>query len=703
VQPVSRDQPVTFTADNVVYDQDSAIVTATGHVEAWQNDHVLRADKVTFDRNTNVAAATGHVVLMEPDGQVVFADYAELTQGMRDGVLRGMRAVLAENGKLAANGGRRTEGQINELSRVVYSTCNLCAKDPTKPPLWQLRAYAAVQDVANKRIEYEDAVIDIYGIPVLYLPYFAHPDPSVKRQSGFLVPGAGQSSYLGPYVRVPYYLVLNDQSDVTFAPTIAVKSGPQVEYEYRQRFNDGNMTIDGSVAYDEGHAQEHIFAKGDFTYNDTWRYGFNINEATSANYLRDFNVPNNPGSNVLSSQIFGEGFGQGAYAKLDLRSYQGLNSAVVDAKLPFVLPRYQYSYFGQPDAWGGRISVDAGAFNILRRQGVNDQRANVNVNWERPAIGAFGEVYKTTLHVDSELYNGFDLNQQPDYLKVGQASTARAQPSGAVEVRWPLLRTGQGGSSQLIEPIAQIVVAPNTGGGGYTRVPNEDSLTVEFTDQNLFALNRFPGIDRQEGGIRTNVGLHSAWNFAFGKIDTLIGQSYREHPDDTFGLLYGPATGLNHHMSDIVTRATYTPGPLFDITARGRIDPHNGDLHYAEALSNVGPSVFRLNAGYVYTSYNPYYSLDQPPQVNPFSPRNEVNLGMNSRVGPFRLSANARRDLQTSSMVAVSADAAYEDECFVFDVRFYRRYVSINGDHGDTSVLFLITLKTVGSFGFHGS
>ena len=545
-------------------------------------------------------------------------------------------------------------------------------------------------------------MLDIYGVPVLYLPYFSNPDPSAKRQSGFLVPNFGNSSHLGEYLRVPYYLVINDQSDIVLAPEVVTRTGPQLAYEYRQRFNDGKMTIDGSVAYDEGKPQGHVFAQGLFTWNETWRYGFNINVASSANYLRDFSVPNNPGSNVLASQIFAEGFGQGAYARLDVRGYQGLNSAVDDAKLPFVLPRYQYSYFGQPDDWGGRLSVDAGAFNIVRRLGVNDERANLSLNWERPAIGAFGEVYKATLHVDSEAYNAYDLNQQPDYATVDRATAARAQPTGAVEVRWPLSRDITGGS-QLIEPIAQLVVAPNTGGNGYSKVPNEDSLVADFTDQNLFALNRFPGIDRQEGGVRANLGLHGTWYFPGGAIDTLVGQSYREHPDDTFGPVFGPATGLDRRVSDVVARATYTPGPFFDITARTRIDHRNGDVHLAEAISSVGVPVFRVSGGYIYTSYNPYYSLDTPPEVNPLSPRNEVTLGVSSKVGPFRVSANARRDLQTSSMVTVGADATYEDECFIFDVKLYRRYVSINGDSGNTTVLFQITLKTIGTFGFHGS
>ena len=155
-QPSSR-EPVTFRADQVQYDRTNNLVIATGHVEAWQNGHVLRADKVVFDRTTGTAAATGHVVLMETDGEVMFADYAELSQDMKDGVLKDMRALLAENGKLAANGARRTGGEINELSRVVYSPCNLCKKDPTRPPLWQITAYSGVQDLEHKRDEYYDA------------------------------------------------------------------------------------------------------------------------------------------------------------------------------------------------------------------------------------------------------------------------------------------------------------------------------------------------------------------------------------------------------------------------------------------------------------------------------------------------------------------------------------------------------------------
>ena len=203
-QPLSGNEPVTFQADSVSYDKEHGIVSADGHVEAWQNDHVLRADRVTFDRNTNVAAAYGHVVIVEPDGQVLFADYAELTEGMRSGVLTGMRALLAQNGRLAANGARRTDGKLNEMSRGLYSTCNVCAEHPEEAPLWDLRAHLLTQDLENKRIEYRDAYLDLSTVFLSSIfPYFSN-SRSVGEagRPGLLSfqASASPTSHLGSYV-----------------------------------------------------------------------------------------------------------------------------------------------------------------------------------------------------------------------------------------------------------------------------------------------------------------------------------------------------------------------------------------------------------------------------------------------------------------------------------------------------------------------
>ena len=133
-------QPVTFRADRIEYNQKSNIVTLSGHVEAWQAGHVLFADHVLYDRNTNISDAIGHVVLISPDGQVVYSDYAELSRDMTNGIMKSMNVTLPSNAKLAANGARRTEGKLNELSHAVYTACEVCLKHPKSYPLWQIRA-----------------------------------------------------------------------------------------------------------------------------------------------------------------------------------------------------------------------------------------------------------------------------------------------------------------------------------------------------------------------------------------------------------------------------------------------------------------------------------------------------------------------------------------------------------------------------------
>jgi len=691
-QPLTKTDPVTFTADRVEYDRDNAIVSASGNVEAWQNDNVVRADKIVFDRNTNVAAATGNVVMVQPDGQVLFSDYAELTEGLRDGVLRGMRAILAENGKLVANGARRTQGTINEMSRAVYSTCNLCATDPSKPPLWQLRARSAVQDGQNKRIEYRDVVLDIYGVPVGYFPYFWHADPSVRRASGFLVPSFGQSKNLGVFLAAPYFWALNDVSDVTITPTLSSQQYGNLNFQYRRRFNDGTLDIDTGFGRDLGKLEADIFARGRFAYDDTWRYGFDIDRATSSRYLRDYRVNNR--ADVLTSRIYVEGFGTGAYTKLDSIAYQGLVDSVKQSRLPYVLPRYEYSFFGEPDALGGRLSFDTQNFNVLRQVGTNTQRASATLNWQRPFAGAFGEVYGLTLQADTAAYAATSLNQNPNFAGNGSAETARAHPQVAIDVRWPLVRDGWG--TQLIEPRVQLVAGPNTGGSRNQRIPNEDSLDFEFTDQNLFSLNRFPGIDRLEGGIRANVALHLNWTIGDAQVDGLVGQSFRSRRDDTFPV----GSGLERRASDIVTRTTVSPTPWFDLTGRTRLDNRTGNVRFADAIGTAGTPLLRVSGGYIYSAVNPYFLYDQPTiPASYFRHRNEATVSASTQFDKYRASAYVRRDLELAKLSAAGVHATYEDECFVFDVSYNRRYTSLNGDNGASSILFQLTFKTVGQFG----
>ena len=708
VAPADRDAPVYYQADRVEYDRERGVVTLTGKVEFWQGERMLLADKVTYNRETGVAAAIGGVVLLEPDGQTVFADYAELTQGMKDGVMAGMRAILAENGRLAANGVRRTEGRVNELSRVVYSTCDLCPSDPKRAPLWQLRAREAIQDKDNKRIEYRDAVLDLFGIPVLYAPFLAHPDPTEKRASGFLVPGFGYSKRLGAYGTVPYFWAIDGSSDATITPMVASRNGPALDVEYRRRFNNGRLTIDSSVARFDGGggagaragAAGHVFAKGLFAIDDTWRWGFDLNRASSLRYMRDFRVQN--WAPVLATQIYLEGFGQGSYTRLDARTYQGLASTVIARRLPLIAPFYQYSFAGEPDRLGGRIGLDVDLLSIMRTEGSSTRRARLSASWERPQIDRLGGVWNLMLRLDSAAYAANQFDQLPNFGAIRQTQASQAMPTMALNWRFPLVRRAGDWGTQVIEPILQVAASPR--GASYlrsrVRIPNEDSFDFEFSEANLFALNRFPGVDRLEGGVRAAGALRGAWTFPSGaKLEGLVGQSWRLQRDTAFPA----ATGLRDTASDIVSKVAFTPASWLDLTSRQRFDRKSFQPRFADALVSVGTERLRVTGGYIYTTSNPFLMFDSAAGLTATTkPRNEGTASVAARVNEFwRVSAYARRDVQSGKGVSDGMRLTYEDECFVFDVSLSRRHTSINDDRGATLLLFQVTFKTVGQFGFN--
>ncbi len=124
----------------------------------------------------------------------------------------------------------------------------------------------------------------------------------------------------------------------------------------------------------------------------------------------------------------------------------------------------------------------------------------------------------------------------------------------------------------------------------------------------------------------------------------------------------------------------------------------------AAAVATAGVDRLRVSAGYIYTNFNPYTYYSQappPPAGDPYYfPRNEISLAVSSKWGAYRFNGFLRRDLATNRMIAVGGDGIYEDECFILDLRMYRRYTNINGDNGSTTVLFLLTFKTIGQFGY---
>jgi LPS-assembly protein len=694
----AQDAPVTFTAEEVEYDQNRALVTARGRVEAWQGNRVVRADEFTYDRNTGVATARGNVQLIEADGQVIFADSVVLENQFRDGVIEGLRGLLAQNGRVAANSARRTGGSVVDLSRVVYSSCNACEDDPLAPPLWQLRARSATLDQAGRQARYRDAVVEFAGVPTFWTPYLQHPAGDAPRQSGFLSPTFGVTNFLGGFVETPYYWAIDPSQELVLRPQFATRQVPNLGLEYRRRFNFGEIEAEGSLGYlngdddtPEGFAG-HIFSRGRFALDENWRAGFDFNRASSEDYLRIYRYG---ARRRLDSSVYTEGFwGPDAYARVDARIFQGLRPTDNTSLIPTVGPNVYLDWRAAPDALGGTFTFDTWNFAVFRSGGTNTQRGAFRLGYELPMTDRVGGIWTIRAQSDVASYAFTNLALAPNNSTTANDGTAaRANIRAALAWRMPFVRPAGAYGHQVIEPMLQVVGGPLT--GNQSSVPNEDSIDFEFTDATLFNLNRFYGRDRQEGGTRIDYALRAAWYFPNGGlVEGLAGASYRTQRDG--GPFYA-GSGVENRASDYVARARIMPVPWLEFLGRGRFGQENGELRSTDVTANVSlPSRTTLTAGYLYTPAVPY--------LTPFQDRNEVAFGATQQWGNWRIGGFARYDIEINRPVVITASVAYEDECFLFEARFLKRFAedpSTNSLYpANTVLLFRIGLKTIGDVGF---
>ena len=692
-----QDVPVTFTADEVQYDQNAALVVARGRVEAFQGGRILRADELTYNRNTGVATARGNVQLIEADGQVMFAESAVLSNQMRDGVLEGLRGYLLQNGRIAASGARRTDGSIFDLSRVVYSVCDPCKDDPLAPPLWQLRARTATLDRTEQQVRYRGASLEMAGVPVIWLPYLQHPDGSAPRQSGFLSPSFGITKYLGGFIETPYYWAIDESQELVLRPTTSTRVAPNLGLDYRRRFNSGELEMLSSVGYLDGRegteegVAGHIFAKGRFSLDETWRAGFDLNRASSEQYLRIYRYG---GQRVLPTTLFTEGFwGPEAFARFDARAYQGLRQTDDISRIPLVLPNIYADWESPEDSLGGRFTVDTSNFAVFRGTGTSTRRLSSRIGYALPRMDDLGGIWTLRAQTDLAAYDFEDINLAPNYATGNpNGQSAAANIRTALDWRMPFLRDGGDWGRQVIEPRIQMVTGPMT--GGQYRIPNEDSIVFDFTDANLFSLNRFSGRDRQEGGTRADLALRGAWLLPEDRqVEALVGRSFRVQED---GGPFYPYSGLQKRASDYVGRLSLRPASWLDLTGRARRDGESFAVRAYDVSTTIRP--------FEDTSFTLGYLQSPPmPYLNPVAQREEIYLGASQRLGFWRVSAFTRQDLQLNRPVATGLSALYEDECFIFETRFVKRYAEDPATNdlypASTMLLFRFGFKTIGDFG----
>ncbi len=701
-QETEEQEPFVVSADELVVDDVLNLVIARGNVEVAQAGRLLTADTVTYNPRSGVVTASGNVVVVEPSGEIVFAEYAELDSELAEGFVEGIGLLFDDNSRLAADRGVR-RGPITEVGRAVYSPCALCEEDPDAAPLWQLRAARVTHDSEANDVIYEDAFLDFFGVPVLYTPYFRHPDPTVERRSGILAPEFGTTSDLGPFLRAFYYWDIAPNKDATFELGGTRDAGFIMGAEYRHRFEYGQIKLDGSVnesdrteangpfeTVKEDQWRGHLFTDAEFHIDENWRVGANIRQTSDDTYLDQFEISD---ADVLTSRAYAEGFYGLSYAAAEVFRFKDLRRDTIDQ--PFLAPILSFDHVSEPASlFGGQWFANAGALNIIRdedvegfqtgTEGVDTRRFSLESGWKREFQSDFGLLTNFESAVRGDLYWSDDLPTAADpTVTEDGVFESRFFPRATITSSYPLIRQ-QGTIQQLVEPIASFTAAPDL--DNEDDIPNNDSVDVEFDEINLFSDSRFPGIDRVEGGLRFTYGLRlGVFGFGGGSTTLFAGQSRRLKEDDDF-----PAgSGLEDKESDWVGRLTVTPSPLFNLDYRFRFDHQTFDGRRQEVSLIAGPDLFRIGANYTF--------VDEIAGTGTNEDVEEISGRVSSRFAEnWVASGSLRRDLVLDESRDFTLGIAYGDECITFGVEFRRDFTQDRDNSSGDSVFVTLNLRNLG-------
>ena len=249
-EPPETDEVIEFSAEQVTYDSQTDVVTASGAVRMERDGNYVASDQVVWNRKTGEVRALGNVVVMNPQGDKFIGDNVVLTDTLRDGTVDNLLVVLESGGRIAANRGRRV-GDLTILENAIYSPCPVTTETGCpRNPSWAVTAARVTYDPKAQRVRFSGGRMQIFGVTLPVLPIFSLATGGDGGGiSGFLVPDISLSQSRGFEIALPYYHRIGSNRDFTVTPHVYTKRLPGVEARYRELNRIGAYQIGGFLTY----------------------------------------------------------------------------------------------------------------------------------------------------------------------------------------------------------------------------------------------------------------------------------------------------------------------------------------------------------------------------------------------------------------------------------------------------------------------
>ncbi len=695
---------VAFEADQLSYDENGETLTATGNVVLRSGDRSVRADSVTYNRTSGRILANGRVRFVDENGNQLFTESVELTDQFEAGTMEDLLIALRQGGRLAARTGERTDGGAIALTDAAYSACPVetpqgCPKEPT----WRITADRVVYDPATDRVRFSGAFLELFGLRLLPLPALTI-NTTGGAQSGFTIPELQVSQNNGVEVSQGYYWRLGPNRDLTAAATVFTEAPPMLDGQWRHLTQLGAYQVTGYLttsrrvpdpldpAATERDIRGYLFANGKLQFDPRWSLTSSIRLASDRTFLRRYDISYDDRLRSLANL---ERIDDSSYLSVAGWYTQTLRPFDVQGQIPFALPAIDYRKRINSPVLGGTLQFQGNTLALWRADGQDTRRAFASAQWDLRRITPLGQVVQLTALARGDLYHSDDNDLTPTPSYRGEPGwQSRGVALAAADVSWPLVGSLFDGT-QVLTPRVQLVAAPTIRN---LMVPNEDSRAIDLEDTNLFELNRFPGYDRIEDGVRATYGIDWQLTVPDLEIRSTVGQSYRFTGSRDM-LVDG--TGIFNNLSDIVGRTQVKFRDFVRFTHRYRLDKDNFAVRRNEIDAMVGSSRTYVELGYLRLNRNitAIEDLQDREEARVAARVAFANYWSVFGSGVFNLTDSEEDPTQASDgfqAIRTRLGVAYSDECLELGLTWRRDYVTTGDSRRGNTFQVYFALRNLG-------
>ena len=672
-----------FSSFDIIFDNKNKFIKSIQKSEIKDpNDNLINLDNFHYNIKKNIFTSNGYISFEDLKKNKYEFSQLFLDTNKKEILGTDIRAYLNQDSfKLNENNKPRVfansaliKKDSKTFEKSIFTSCNY--RDNDKCPPWSIQSSKLFHDSLKKTIYYDNAVIKVYDIPIFYLPKLSHPDPTVKRRSGFLVPSFSDSNNLGFGISVPYFFDVNDDKNLTFTSRIFATENPLYLGEYHQAFRNSNFYIDAGISegFKKTSSTKKAGGKSHFFSKFTKKFSFNKNSIGNL----DISIQNVSDDNYLKLYKIESSLAD--YNKDNLESYinytyesddlfLGFNSTIYETLKSEYNDKYEYIF---PE-----ITLDKNIFSN-KIFGSLDLLSNLKVhNYDTNKFSKFlvNDLFWNfkDLNFDSGLRGKIFANIKNLNYETKNIDTYKDDPNselfGAIGFLSELkFLKKQNDKEHILKPKMLLRYAP-----GSMRDEKDGSRLNTIS---AFNLNRLENNNNFETGLNAALGLDYNYKIKNNEFDFSIAQIINEKENKSMP----SKTSLDEKLSDLVGKVNYDINNNIKLNYEFALDQNYNDLNYSELGAKIDLGKIDFDFGF----------LQEKKHIGNQEYFKTKISSNNLKNGQF--SFETKRNLIKNSSEFYNLSYEYVNDCLRAGLVYRREFYNDPAMEPENSLMFKITL-----------